>query len=580
MHRLRGKYQKKLMPQKFYSMLLGGSLTMVMVSVMLMSDSIIAGAILGSNAIAGITLVTPMYSLAAFFASIFSLGVPIIYAIEMGKFRKHKADQAFGFGLLMCIVVGVLLFFLSTFFGDLYLRSSNPSEAVLKEARDYLFWIRFTILLIPLQMLINSMVYSDGDEMLSTGATAVQGIGNICASVILGYLMGIRGIGLASFLFNVISLAILLAHFSKKNNSLKLNLYFSMELVKSAVNYSIIDSSSYLFIAILISTLNTFVSTRFGAQFLPIVSIVTLCRELQMVFDGIGEALKSIMSVYVGEGCGEGVKAIYKIAKKTAIVEGFVVMIALIVCGQWVPMVLNIENPVVSQYAVTGIRILSLGSIFVSLLYLLSSYYLLIKKIMLGLLVSLFRDVLLSVLLSLGLGSAFGPIGMFVGLAIAPAAAYVLLLLLLTGQYGRKDTPLLISTLSFHEKNYLFDLETEPEQIIGLQKKVEALLIENDVDQKTVNCIKLLIEDLYMLIREKNGGKAILSECSVTLFSEGIQIVSRDEGALFDISEDDVKADSVVSLVFSGYMENMVENRQYLTTTSFNRSAFLIKPYT
>lgn len=580
MHRLRGKYQKKLMPQKFYSMLLGGSLTMVMVSVMLMSDSIIAGAILGSNAIAGITLVTPMYSLAAFFASIFSLGVPIIYAIEMGKFRKHKADQAFGFGLLMCIVVGVLLFFLSTFFGDLYLRSSNPSEAVLKEARDYLFWIRFTILLIPLQMLINSMVYSDGDEMLSTGATAVQGIGNICASVILGYLMGIRGIGLASFLFNVISLAIMLAHFSKKNNSLKLNLYFSMELAKSVVNYSIIDSSSYLFIAILISTLNTFVSTRFGAQFLPIVSIVTLCRELQMVFDGIGEALKSIMSVYVGEGCGEGVKAIYKIAKKTAIVEGFVVMIALIVCGQWVPMVLNIENPVVSQYAVTGIRILSLGSIFVSLLYLLSSYYLLIKKIMLGLLVSLFRDVFLSVLLSLGLGSAFGPIGMFVGLAIAPAVAYVLLLLYLTERYGRKDTPLLISTLSFHEKNYLFDLETEPEQIIGLQKKVEALLIENDVDQKTVNRIKLLIEDLYMLIREKNGGKAILSECSVTLFSEGIRIVSRDEGALFDISEDDVKADSVVSLVFSGYMENMVENRQYLTTTSFNRSAFLIKPYT
>ena len=580
MHRQWGKYQKKLMPQKFYSMLLGGSLTMVMVSVMLMSDSIIAGAILGSNAIAGITLVTPMYSLAAFFASIFSLGVPIIYAIEMGKFRKHKADQTFGFGLLMCIVVGVLLFFLSTFFGDLYLRSSNPSEAVLKEARDYLFWIRFTILLIPLQMLINSMVYSDGDEMLSTGATAVQGIGNICASVILGYLMGIRGIGLASFLFNVISLAILLAHFSKKNNSLKLNLYFSMELAKSVVNYSIIDSSSYLFIAILISTLNTFVSTRFGAQFLPIVSIVTLCRELQMVFDGIGEALKSIMSVYVGEGCGEGVKAIYKIAKKTAIVEGFVVMIALIVCGQWVPIVLNIENPVVSQYAVTGIRILSLGSIFVSLLYLLSSYYLLIKKIMLGLLVSLFRDVLLSVLLPLGLGSAFGPIGMFVGLAIAPAVAYVLLLLYLTERYGRKDTPLLISTLSFHEKNYLFDLETEPEQIIELQKKVEVLLIGNDVDQKTVNRIKLLVEDLYMLIREKNGGKAILCECSVTLLSEGIRIVSRDDGALFDISEDDVKADSVVALVFSGYMENMVKNRQYLTTTSFNRSSFLIKPYT
>ena len=77
-------------------MLPGGTLTYMVVSVLLMSDSVIAGAVVGPDAVAGVTLVTPLYSLAAFFGSIISLGVPIIYANEMGKFNKERADQVFG----------------------------------------------------------------------------------------------------------------------------------------------------------------------------------------------------------------------------------------------------------------------------------------------------------------------------------------------------------------------------------------------------------------------------------------------------------------------------------------------------
>ena len=79
---------------------------MMVVSVLLMSDSIIAGAVIGSNAVAGITLVTPIYSLSAFVATVFSLGIPIIYSREMGEFNKKEADKAFGFGLVMCITGG------------------------------------------------------------------------------------------------------------------------------------------------------------------------------------------------------------------------------------------------------------------------------------------------------------------------------------------------------------------------------------------------------------------------------------------------------------------------------------------
>ena len=198
------------MSKKFYSMLLGGTLTMTVVSLLLMSDSIIAGIVVGSDAVAGVTLVTPMYSLAAFFGSVISLGVPILYSTEMGKFNKERANQVFGLGLLMSIVVGVIMFVAISLFGEAYLKSDGVNGQIFSQASGYLSWMRFTILIMPVQMLIGEAVYSDGDETISTIASGVQGLGNIVFSVVLSQFMGIRGIGLASFIFYAVSLLIYL----------------------------------------------------------------------------------------------------------------------------------------------------------------------------------------------------------------------------------------------------------------------------------------------------------------------------------------------------------------------------------
>ena len=571
------KWQKTLISKKYFSMLLGGTLTMMVVSILLMSDSVIAGSFIGSDAVAGITLVTPMYSLVVFFSSVFSLGVPIIYSTEMGKFNKEEADRAFGLGLLMSIIIGVIMFLLVFIFGDMYLRSSNPLPVVLEQARGYLRWFRFSALILPIQMLIAAIVYNDGDETLSTVANVVQGIGNIVASIFLSRIMGIQGISLASFLFNVISLGILLLHFLKKSNSLRWNLYFSTRMLWNVARYSIIDSSTYLFMGILTGVLNAFVSGRFGPEYLILVSVAVFCRELQLVFDGIGEAITPILSVYLGEESKSGIRSIYRLANKSAIIEGVVVMLLLIIFAPFIPRLLDVTDPELLGYAVTGIRLFSIGSVFVSLMYLLTSYYLVIERILLGLVVCGLRDVILSATLSLILAMTFGVNGIFLGLALAPAVAYLMLMLYLTKRYGREDCPLLLSTLPGSEKSYLFNVSTEPKQIIGLQKDVETILLDEGLDKKTIGRAKLLVEELLMLIREKNDNKDVLCELFLSIWPEGVQLITKDDGILFDISEDDVTVTSLVSLAVSAYMEKLGQNRRHLTTMSFNRSSFLIK---
>ena len=128
------------------------------------------------------------------------------------------------------------------------------------------------------------------------------------------------------------------------------------------------------------------------------------------------------------------------------------------------------------------------------------------------------------------------------------------------------------------DNSYLFNLSVEPEEIIGLQKTIENILIENNVDKKSVGRVKLLIEELYMLTREKNGDKEVLSECTLFIHPDEVQIITKDNGVLFDVSEEDVSVTSLAAFAVSAYMAKLgEENRKHLTTISFNRSAFVIK---
>ena len=575
--KLHAKSKAALMSKKYFSMLAGGTLTMMVASIMLMSDSFIAGAFIGSDAVAAITLVTPLYSLAVFFGSVISIGIPLLYSKEMGKFNKKRADQSFGLGVLMSIIVGILLFVIIWLLGNFYLGSYSPEKEVLRQAQDYLFWMNLTILFLPIQMLIANMVYGDGDETVSTIATAVQGIGNIALSIVLSGIMGISGIGFASFIFNIVSILILLIHFLKKSNSLRWNLYFSFGIMKDVIRYSIIDSSSYLFLAIFTAALNAFISAQFGAEFLILASAITLCREFQLLFDGIGQAVGPIFGVYVGEQNHKGLRSSFSLANKTAIIEGIIVTIVLVIIAPFAPQFLNVTDPALAGWVVVGVRITAFSSTFISILYLLTSYYLVIERITLGLVACALRDVIFSVGFGVALGMAFGITGMFIGIAAAPAVAYALLLIYIVARYGKKDCPMLLSKVFGDENSYLFHLSVEPEQIIGVQKDVEALLLENNTDRRTVGKVKLLVEELYMLIREKNGDKKVLSELTVFLHPKEIRIITKDDGILFDISEDDVNVTSIASFAVSAYMEKLGENRHYLTTMSLNRSAFVIK---
>jgi Na+-driven multidrug efflux pump len=143
----------------------------------------------------------------------------------------------------------------------------------------------------------------------------------------------------------VLSSATLLIHFVKKSNSLRLNLHYSFETVKNIVKYSIVDAGTYLFIAVFTMGCNRLVLYYLGPDMIFAASVTILAKELQILFDGIGEAITPLISLYLGEGTYDGVHEIWHHAKKTALLESILVTGLVLIFAPFIVTFVGVTDP-------------------------------------------------------------------------------------------------------------------------------------------------------------------------------------------------------------------------------------------
>ena len=561
---------------KYRYMLLGGTITAVLFSLLYMTDMLIAGILLGEEAVAAVNLVLPFYSLTSFFSMVISLGVPILYSNQVGAFQREEADRTFGTGLVLSLVTGAVLMIGLTLFGDAWLAYYRPDAEVLRSAREYLSWMKFAALVMPAEELLFGMVYADGDETISTAGNLLSSASNVLLSVILCRRMGIRGLALATFVSLLLSLGLQFLHLLRKGNTLRLCLAFSRKTLTDIVSFSIVDSCAYLFLFVFTAVMNRFAVRMFGTDMLIMVSVIALVKEAQLVFDGIGEAITPILSVYLGEENYPGVREVWRLARRTANIEALVVAGLLFAFAPRVIGLLSIQKPEIFELACHGLRILSLGLIFTCRLYLDSSFDILEDKIPLGVLVSALRDVFLPLPLAMLGGLAFGIPGMFAGVMLSQPLAYLLSYLAVLIRYGKENYPLFLAEKETARKVKLYEFPVTPELVVSLRDQLAEMLRQNGYSSSTVNKAALLFEELFMDIRDHNGGKTVLAECTVEM-GEHVRMIVKDDGILFDQTDEDREVDSLRGYVISRTITAFARNPLHFLTLSFNRSAYVIE---
>ena len=537
---------------------------------MLLTDSIIIGNIFGEQAIAASNLVNPIFSVAVFVSTLISIGTSVSYSFEMGKFQKEEADRLFGQGVILAVGAGIVLFALAFFGKNLYFRFMAPSEIVEGYARDYYLAYQFVMLLYPIYALLIDMVYSDGDELVCNISYAVQVFVNIPLSIFLCKRIGIVGASTGTLVGTTLSIMVLLSHFFRKQNSLRFVPGVRVKAVIRVVKYSVIDASLYLFVGLTFCIATKYVIAHFGDYYLPVMSVVISVIELTVVFDGIGQAITPLLNVYRGENNQTGIRKVMRVAFRSAVAEGLAATVLLFVFGGFLANVFGITDPVLLAQCQTAARLICLSMTVTAILFLFTTYYLLIDRILLSLLICGMKDCLSMILLMFVFGALFGINGVWLGFCIAPVLSLGVSALLIRLFYGKQKFPLLLEQEETVTAS--FDLYLEEQAIVDTRDQVEQLLKEHQICQSTILQCMLLVEELGMLIKERNPKKKILAECTV-MISDSVQIIFRDDGILFDITDADGPVSSLRSYVVATMME-FYSHKSHLVTTSFNRNMF------
>ena len=556
-------------------MLAVSSTEMVLTVIALLADTVIAGHSAGEAGLSAMNLMTPLVSVTAFIGGLISIGVSFTYGEAMGEADKKRADGLFGMSMLLAAAFGLAMFVLVSAFREEYFAFVHPAPDVMSCAAGYYSFYRYVMIIDPLAMLLGVMVYNDGDEFISNIANIANIGGNILLSVFFAFTlkMGMAGIALGTLMKDIMSLAVLSCHFMRKTNSLRPRLYFSCGDLWDFVRLGFIDSGMYLMLGVMLFVMNKFVLAEFGDEYLPVLSMAVSLLELSIIFDGIAQAMLPLVSVYYAEGNYPAVRKVITLAAKVSVIEGLAFSAVMTMFAEYVPVMFGIDEPETVRHCVLAVRIISTTLVVSAVLYLFETYYMIQDKNGLAVLSSCARNLVFILALGVPLGLTGSIAGVWWGFALAQVLTLILCGVLAVMKYGREYFPYYLEA---KKPAADYELSLSPEALITVRDSAEEFLKAHDVPKSTVNQVMLIIEEIGMLTLERNKGE-VLAEYTLLLEEDGqVRIIIRDDGEIFDVTDEDLNVTSLRSYIVSRLM-TIQRLRQNITTTSFNRNVFDVR---
>ena len=539
------------------------------------SDMLVAGNIVGVDALAGIAATVPVFLGAQFLAKLVYCGAGYLFAREQGEFDVTGARRAAGLALEAGVVVGVVTY-LAMFLGrDAYFDFMGLAGPVREQAAAYWTWMSVFAALNPFTMAMWRLVYADG-EMVTTA------IGDLSApflvvglSIAFTKLTGsAAGSALGTLVGGFIADSIMMLHLLRKSNAVRPLWCFSLRGLRELVTYSLTDSSTRLCQSGFMAVLNKMIVFAASTAYLPVAGMVTLVLELREMLDKVGDAYMPIAEMYLGEGNLPRLRELARYGTFVAILAGLAVLGAVWSLAPQIVSLYGIPAGDVFEASVHALRISALTIPVSSLLCFLSSHYLTINRVALSVVETILEEFVLTASCVVALGLLYGLDVLWFGLPIGCALTLVLI-----GAYGWRRNGCFFPMLIPEDGAAILNLTFVPvaERIVEVRDAAERFLLERGGLRETVSKIMLLVEECAMTVADDNGkATGILAEASISVTADETHVVLRDTGRLRDITDGDAQVSSFRSFVVSGLMRSY-DNRRYLTTIGCNRAAFTFR---
>lgn len=416
----------KLFSKIFFPTLIGMVATVFITIV----DGIFIGQGVGSDAIAAVNLIAPMYMAVTGIAMMFGVGASVVASIHLShnklKAAKINISQAYSFAtLLMLLLTAIMVCFcreISLLMGS--------TERLLPLSMEYMFYLSLGY---PFLLIINVglfVIRLDGSPKYAMMCSAVPAIVN----TILDYIfifpmdMGIMGAALASTIGVASGGFMVIYYMWKKAATLK---WYNIKLSRKSImltvrnlGYQINIGSSALIgqlaVALMMTTGNRVFLSYMGEDGVAAFGVACFCYPVVYMIDmAVAQSAQPILSYNYGCGLEHRVKSTFFMLIGTSLACGLLAIIGTIGFSNQICSLFLNPSTNAHRICIEGLPIFALGFIFFAFNIACIGYYQSVDRVKLANVFSSLRGIVFPIAAFIILPQICGYIGIWLAVPVA-----------------------------------------------------------------------------------------------------------------------------------------------------------------
>ena len=527
---LRSILKPDFISKEYRSRALEYSVGFVFAIALSMVDGVVSGHVLGTDALAAISIMFPLVSLSSFLSELITSGCSHLCANANGEGDLERAGKLFSLGLLATIVLGLLQTILFFLLQDLYFGYFTTSGAIEALARQYYSLYIFVPPFMAMAIFLDEVASSDGDDLLSYAGYLTSFGVNVGLSIVMSHTMGIGGLAFATMISYICYVIVVSTHFLKKSNTYRFRLHFSYRDLLEFARHSLKRNTSGLCMSATSTAFTKGILLFWGSDYLIANTVLCAMLEIYKMISGPSEAAEYLFATYEGEKNSEGIKKLFNEVLIACLFVGMVASLLLLVLPGTVLALYGIEDSPLNAELIQCIRFCSLGMIAAAVGGFLSDFYGNTGKPLWSCLLIVFRTSLFPIMLCVTF-CLNGIVAMGKGMLLSQIAAVVIFYVFVLIVKGVESIPYMMDDPDY-EKVKINTFTFEPEEYGRLTGWLHDRLAVLGADEKRIGEVQSIVLSICKKTEEENGKNKVYGECVLRSAGEP-EVIIKDNGKLF-----------------------------------------------
>ncbi|MEN1990097.1 MATE family efflux transporter [Paenibacillus hubeiensis] len=429
--------EKQSVQKAFLSYLVPSILGMLVIAFNFIIDGIMVGHKLGSTALAGIGIASPVYTLFVAMSLWIGMGGATLYSNYMGEKELLSARRIFTKSILIILIATAAIGLTAFSLREQLVYALGANAETFPYAADYMNVILLFGFVFTIENALTIFVRNDGGPRTSMYAQITFAAANIAINYLMLYVLewGVRGVALGTIISASLALLVLLTHFLGKNNHLKFTRFkWSKKWLMAIVLIGFPSFLAELGMSVFSVAHNISLDRLAGTDGVASFTVLNYIHGVVLLaFLGLASAAQPLVSYYYGAKQLDRVKLTLRIASGTALGFGVLLLVVVQIGASFFVQIFGNFSASVMDNAVYGLRIFTFAYLFMGINFVMSTYFQSVGNAKMAIWITAAREMIIMVALIAILPAFSGVTGVWLAVPLSE-----MLVLLTIGIYYRK----------------------------------------------------------------------------------------------------------------------------------------------